>query len=278
LIFDSSFDNRIQKLQHIYFTSICNHLVYYYRQGQEFCVWKKYYAGELTLKYFTSAADTGKGIGCRGTSTSEVNEFIIIRRRKSMMKPVRKLGGLFGLCLLGYTAWFCSSCDSSYEPAMRYNVPVGQFLFLEHSKSDSGVLIKGKWHSLIIDGPCYSFYPQTNSLRIDSINLPTDGTFFAVWGATSILTGCCGEGIGQGIKGLYSLPFEWHPLIPKLTGIAPGGRASFSYRDTTFLLAPGQEWSSVSTSIQTQDTSVAEITTRIRLVNHGYLSKGSICH
>jgi hypothetical protein len=180
--------------------------------------------------------------------------------------------GLFAVAFIGYVG-----CSNQVGPSYRYNVSSGQYLFLEQHSHSQGELIQGQsWPQLHIDFPMYSFNPTSGTLK-GNIDFPIDGNLIAVCGHGSSVRGCLGSGASTAAIGIYDLPYHSENDYLVVTNIDTGGTVSLRYFDSLIVLAPGKEWLSVSTHIDTlMDSLIAKVTYTDRITNYGFLQKSKI--
>ena len=168
------------------------------------------------------------------------------------------------------------SCEKDEE--MWYH---NQFVFLEHESYVDTEFLKGVEFYVCGGGPTYSFDPSTKILTDRGDNVYMDKSIQIVLGSPLMESGPNAMGVlGPGLYPIKDLPCDFYDF--KITKLEEDGTVHFSYKDTTMVLLPNEEWLSTSSSeIREYLDENGNISSRVRytyterITNWGLLMKES---
>jgi hypothetical protein len=92
------------------------------------------------------------------------------------------------------------------------------------------------------------------------------------------LSGTAGAGCGTGLSGIYQIPYKQQNF--EVLKLEDNGNVIFIYKDEVFNLAPGDEWNSEISRLDSininGELSISKITETDRISNYGLLKKADI--
>ena len=158
------------------------------------------------------------------------------------------------------------------------NLSVDQYLFLEHHITVSGELISGpEPPTLQIDIPTYSYNSETGMLE-GIITFRIDDNLKLIFGSGTCLSGTAGEGCGNGLTGVYRIPFEHYNF--EFMKIDETGNVVFKYQGELLDLKEGEVHTKQTTRLDTvmvdTEMSISTITTTESISNFGFQNKSNI--
>ncbi len=174
-------------------------------------------------------------------------------------------------------ATLTSLCIESSSKEERV-LPSDQSAFIDHHVHMDGVLLEGVSRGLMIDFPTYSFDPEERKLK-GLVDFDVNDSLLVVYGDGSSLGGAMGGGAATMLNGAYALPYSESGLT--ISSIEKNGTVTIEYKNETILLSPGENWTRITSEIQTVDSyngnqSRINVTTTDRIVNYGLLNKKDI--
>lgn len=158
---------------------------------------------------------------------------------------------------------------------------VERYVFIEIWQHTDGEVIEGESpHGILIDFPMYSFYENTGILEIwpPLVEIPDD--FLMVVGRGESLGGVAGGGAVSDLIWVDSLPSANLNGL-SVTSLGADGTLSFTYHEMNIILAPGEKWEDVTTSIkevmsESGENSLVKYTTTVTIRNYGFQNKNNI--
>lgn len=152
-----------------------------------------------------------------------------------------------------------------------------QYVFLEQHMYEQSELLEGECHHLAFDFPTYYFDSSTGILSDFGGNVTMDKSLKMVLGTGASASGDASSGAATILRGINELPVEDAKFT--ITNIEADGTVYFSYKDSSMILQPNEEWVSTVTEITEQldwngDTlGVIKFTYTDRITNWGLLDK-----
>jgi hypothetical protein len=152
------------------------------------------------------------------------------------------------------------------------------FLFIEQHTEISGELVSGPQPPLLqIDFPTYHFNSETEILN-GVISFDINNDLKLIYGSGTCLSGTAGAGCGTGLSGIYQIPYKQQNF--EVLKLEDNGNVIFIYKDEVFNLAPGDEWNSEISRLDSininGELSISKITETDRISNYGLLKKADI--
>lgn len=181
------------------------------------------------------------------------------------------------------TMLFLSSCQKD-DPMWFDN----EYVFLEQHLSEYSEFVKGDfWSHLCIDFPMYQFDSNTGTIVCVGDFDMTKKTRM-VLGMGMSASGVASSGAGTGVDEVHNLPYERYNLT--VERIDEDGTVYFSYKDSSMVLSPDEEWLTVTTKMDTStwenfnpetgteytDTIIVKWTYTDRVTNWGKLEKENL--
>lgn len=182
-----------------------------------------------------------------------------------------KIISIFVLLVSFLSILSCSKDDNEI-------VGTDYFLFIEQHNETSGELISGTVPPLLqIDFPTYTFNSETDTLT-GVVNFDINKDLKIIYGSGVCLSGTAGGGCGTGLSGIYQIPFKHQNF--EVLKLDEDGTVFFIYKDEVYNLAPGEEWNSEISRMNTipidEELSISKITETDRITNYGLLKKSDI--
>lgn len=178
------------------------------------------------------------------------------------------------------TMLFLSSCEE--DAPMWFD---NEYVFLEQHLSEYSEFVKGDFSMHVcIDFPMYQFDSNKGTILCYSDFDMTKKTRMAL-GMGMSASGVASSGAGTGVEEVNDLPYERFNLT--IERIDEDGTVYFSYKDSSMVLSPDEEWSTVTTRLDTitwenmdeetyelfEDTTVIQYTYTDRVTHWGKLNK-----
>lgn len=152
-----------------------------------------------------------------------------------------------------------------------------QYVFLEQHMYEQSELLEGECHHLAFDFPTYYFDSLTGILSDFGWNVTMDKSLKMVLGTGASASGDASSGAATILRSINELPVEDAKFT--ITNIEADGTVYFSYKDSSMILQPNEEWVTTVTEITEQldwngDTlGVIKFTYTDRITNWGLLDK-----
>lgn len=178
---------------------------------------------------------------------------------------MKKIPGL-GILILAILGGCSAQKNTTGEPPGF----AGRFAFIEYFQTVEGRAIKGNIPvGRRIDSPTYFFDTESDSLYVYRYNsgLVSD-SLLGVLGTGKILRGTAGSGVASALIGIEKLPFSYAGIE---IGKIDTEKITFRFKGKSVALKEGEEWNSISTSMDTIDNSVVETTVAVKIQFHGFL-------
>jgi hypothetical protein len=149
----------------------------------------------------------------------------------------------------------------------------GNVLFFDEHRHVEGTALGGSCGMMMIDFPTYRFDEETRTLS-GMLNFEVNDSLKVVYGAGLSLSGDAGGGAATRLTGVYDLPYEDGPL--SIWDVREDGTVELVYRGENIKLAAGESWSSENVSVTEESGCKMRRNATDRIVNYGFIDKGSI--
>ena len=171
------------------------------------------------------------------------------------------------LALVGVSGCVLSQTRPSGMPQ------AGEYAFLDHQVYYNGVLVSGKCPPVAINFSTYHLATDTGSLE-GFVPFEVNDSLLLIYGKSTILSGDYGTGGSGMLDGAYALPYTSGNLT--VNGFASDGTMYLSYHNQTIALAPGTQWTDISTGADVTTACTMNRTTTDILTYYGNYQKSTI--
>jgi hypothetical protein len=166
------------------------------------------------------------------------------------------------------------SCKSGKQ-ATKWQIAPTEYAFVEYYQVNDGKVLEGEASpGRRIDGPTYSFNPETNEV-MSFVNLKIEkDSLLLLIGRGLVLRGTQGGGMHSRLIEAKGLPIvDGKLIISKLTEKG----LYITWNATNIILNPGDVWENTTSKIDTLDSfngrAVVENTTTYTIKFHGFFQK-----
>jgi hypothetical protein len=158
------------------------------------------------------------------------------------------------------------------QPAAS-GVPASKTLFLEHYLNANGTVIEGKSPFKTVNFPTYWYNQNTGQLN-GRIDFPVNSSLIMIFGDVLTLSGNFGEGTGNKLFGVYSLPVTADHAV--IYSIDRSGNVVMNVNKKTIVLKPGESYSYSANETLGERNALIEVNYTHTYVNHGFIDKNRI--
>ncbi|MFA6363262.1 hypothetical protein [Methanoregula sp.] len=149
----------------------------------------------------------------------------------------------------------------------------GEYAFLDHQRYYNGMLVSGTCPPSAINFSTYHLATDTGSLE-GLVLFEINDTLLLIYGESTTLSGDYGTG-GSGIlDGVYALPHTAGDIT--MNGFTSEGTMYLTYHNQTIALAPGTQWTDISTGTEVTTACTLNRTTTDILTYYGNYQKSTI--
>ena len=149
----------------------------------------------------------------------------------------------------------------------------GEYAFLDHQIYDNGKLVSGTCPPAAINFSTYTFQTDTGSLE-GLVPFEVNDSLLLIYGESVTLSGDYGTGGSGMLDGAYALPHTAGNLT--VNGFTSDGTMYLTYHNQTIALAPGTQWTDISTGTDVTTTCTINRTTTDILTYYGNYQKSTI--
>jgi len=149
----------------------------------------------------------------------------------------------------------------------------GEYAFLDHQIYDNGKLVSGTCPPAAINFSTYTFQTDTGSLE-GLVPFEINDSLLLIYGESTTLSGDYGTGGSGMLDGAYALPHTAGNIT--INGIASDGTMYLMYHNQTIALAPGTQWTDISTGTEVTTACTINRTTTDILTYYGNYQKSAI--
>jgi hypothetical protein len=149
----------------------------------------------------------------------------------------------------------------------------GEYAFLDHHIYYNGMLVSGKCPQTAINFSTYHLETDTGSLE-GLVPFEVNDTLLLIYGMSTTLSGDYGTGGSGMLDGAYALPHTTGNLT--VNGFTSDGTMYLTYHNQTIALAPGTQWTDITTGTDVTTTCTINRTTTDILTYYGNYQKSTI--
>jgi hypothetical protein len=178
------------------------------------------------------------------------------------------------LSIVGLVAIFMFSCKSSKKVA-KWQMAPNEYAFVEYYQTNDGRVIDGEVDpGRRIDGPTYSFNPETKEVMSYLSQSFNKDSLFLLLGRGLVLRGTQGGGMHSRLIEVNSFPYVDGKLT--IQSINESG-VTIKWEEETFSINPGDMWERTITKTESIDSyngkAVVEVISTYTIKFHGFLQK-----
>lgn len=179
------------------------------------------------------------------------------------------------LVLAGLTLTSLMCCKTA-KKLTTWTPPTGEYAFVEYYQVKEGKVLEGEVSpGRRIDGPTYSFLPETGEVQSFLNNNFDKDSLKLLLGRGLVLRGTQGGGMHSRLISVNNLPIKEDKLT--IHGFGKDGMLSITWDDKDLNMIPGDVWVHSIMNVDTIDSpngrAVVENTTTYSIKFFGYLKK-----
>jgi hypothetical protein len=149
----------------------------------------------------------------------------------------------------------------------------GEYAFLDHQVYYNGMLVSGTCPRAAINFSTYNLATDTGSLE-GLVPFEVNDSLLLICGESTMLSGDYGTGGSGMLDGGYTLPHTSGNLT--VNGFTSDGTMYLTYHNQTISLAPGTQWTDISTDTEVTTVCTINRTTTDILTYYGNYQKSAI--
>jgi hypothetical protein len=187
-----------------------------------------------------------------------------------------KLDSMFKAFIMAFIIFILLAMPGAASQALQPaagGVPASKALFLEHYLNANGTVIEGKSPFKTVNFPTYWFNQNTGQLN-GRIDFPVNSSLIMIFGDVLTLSGNFGEGTGNKLFGVYSLPVTADHAV--IYSMDMSGNVVININKKTVVLKPGESHSYSKNETLREHNAIIEVNYTHTYINHGFIDKNRI--